>query len=98
MSQVRTLCDIGELCRHYGDTLAWRQLVVQAHTYAMEKPLYYALTFGPGIGHSGRAVRGTEGIAGELWATAAGRTGSITAVARRALLTDDQDTQPLSFL
>ena len=43
VGQVRTLCDIGELCRRYGDVIEWRQLLARAHAYDMEKPLYYSL-------------------------------------------------------
>src|SRR4029453_8351743 len=43
VGQVRTLGDIGELCRCYGDTFGWRQLVARACIYDIQKPLYYAL-------------------------------------------------------
>jgi hypothetical protein len=95
VGQVRTLCDIGELCRHYGDTLAWRQLVVQAHTYAMEKPLYYALRLARELVEAGvpfEVLRELRASFGQLPL----EERAITAVARRALLTDDQNTQPLS--
>ncbi|MGE0702430.1 MAG: nucleotidyltransferase family protein [Vicinamibacterales bacterium] len=42
-SRVRTLCDIGEVCRYYRETLEWTQLIDRACSYGLEKPLYSAL-------------------------------------------------------
>jgi Uncharacterised nucleotidyltransferase len=41
--RVRTLCDIGETCRRYGDAIDWSQLIARACAYDLAKPLYYSL-------------------------------------------------------
>lgn len=42
-ASVKTLCDIHELCRRYGDTIAWGRLVLRAEGYQIAKQLSYAL-------------------------------------------------------
>lgn len=42
-SHVKTLCDIGETCRRYGNVIDWSRLVIQAERYGMAKQLSYAL-------------------------------------------------------
>ena len=91
VGQVRTLCDIGEMCRRYGDVIDWRQLVARARTYDMEKPLYYALRLARemvGAGVPSEALRELRASFGQLPL----EERVITAVARRAILCDDQDT------
>jgi Uncharacterised nucleotidyltransferase len=43
VGRVRTLCDIGETCRHCGDAIDWSELTVRACAYDLAKPLYYSL-------------------------------------------------------
>jgi Uncharacterised nucleotidyltransferase len=43
VGRVRTLCDIGETCRRYGDTIDWRELIARACAYDLAKPLYYSV-------------------------------------------------------
>ena len=43
VGRVRTLCDIGETCRRYGDAIDWNQLIARACAYDLAKPLYYSL-------------------------------------------------------
>src|SRR5258705_354235 len=43
VGHVRTLCDIGEMCRRYGSAIDWSRLVTQAETYGVGKQLYYPL-------------------------------------------------------
>jgi Uncharacterised nucleotidyltransferase len=43
VGRVRTLCDIGETCRRYGDAIDWSQLIARACAYDLAKPLYYSL-------------------------------------------------------
>jgi hypothetical protein len=40
---VRTLCDIAETCKHYGDAIDWTGLSTRACAYGLAKPLYYSL-------------------------------------------------------
>ena len=95
IGHVRTLCDIGEVCRRYRETIEWRQLVARACAYKMEKPLYYAL-------HLAREMVGA-GVPSEVLRELRTSFGQlpleerfISAVARRALLSDDQHTPVLA--
>jgi hypothetical protein len=43
LAHVRTLCDIREMCRRYGNAIDWSRLISQAKTYKVGKGLYYSL-------------------------------------------------------
>jgi hypothetical protein len=43
VGHVRTLCDIGETCRRYGDAIDWGQLVTRAEECRAGKALYCAV-------------------------------------------------------
>ena len=91
VGQVRTLCDIGELCRCYRDTFGWGQLVARACIYDIQKPLYYALRLAREM--VGAAV--PSGVLRELRASFGQlplEEWVIAAVARRAIVCDDQET------
>ena len=95
VGQVRTLCDIGELCRRYRETLEWSQLVGPGMRLTESgKPLYYALRLAQelvGAGVPSRALRDLKASFGQLPL----EERLITTVARRALLSEDQPTDPL---
>ena len=95
IGHVRTLCDIGEVCRRYREAIEWRQLVARACAYKMEKPLYYALRLARelvGAGVPSEALRELRTSFGQLPL----EERIISAVARRALLSDDQHTPVLA--
>ncbi len=66
VDRVRTLCDIGETCRRYGDAIDWNQLIARACAYDLAKPLYYVATGRPAHGDgrsasdSPRSDRGSD--------------------------------------
>jgi Uncharacterised nucleotidyltransferase/Protein of unknown function (DUF5672) len=43
VGHARTLCDIGQMCRRYGDAIDWSQVIAEARAHQTVKPLYYAL-------------------------------------------------------
>ena len=95
IGHVRTLCDIGEVCRRYSEAIEWRQLVARACAYKMEKPLYYALHLARemvGAGVPSEVLRKLRTSFGQLPL----EERAITAVARRALLSDDQHSPVLA--
>ena len=92
---VRTLCDIGEMCRRYGDAIDWSQLIARACAYDLGKPLYYSLRLARelvGAGVPSRALMELRASFGQLPL----EERFIAAVARRALLRDEQHTPRLS--
>jgi hypothetical protein len=93
--QVLTICDIGEVCRRYRETIEWGQLVTRACAYKMEKPLYYALHFSREMVEAGvpsEVLRELRTSFGQLLL----EERFISMVARRALLSDDQHTPVLA--
>jgi Uncharacterised nucleotidyltransferase/Protein of unknown function (DUF5672) len=91
VGQVRTLCDIGELCRCCGNTFEWSQLVSRAGCYDIQKPLYYALCLARemvGAGVPSEVLRELRTSFRQLPL----EERLIAAVARRAIVCDDQET------
>jgi hypothetical protein len=97
LGHVRTLCDIGEVCRQYREALDWSQLVAQARAYEMGRPLYYALRLARelvGAGVPSRALTELRASFGQLPL----EDRFMAAGAPRAILCDDRDPHPLSKL
>src|SRR3954463_6771502 len=91
MGRVRTLCDIGETCRRYGDAIDWSQLIARACAYDLAKPLYYSLRLAQeliGAGVPSQALMALRASCGQLPL----EDRFIAACARRALLRDAQPT------
>jgi len=89
VGHVRTLCDIGETCRRYGDAIAWRDLVTRAAVYNVGKELYYALRLARelvGARVPSHALMELRANLGQLPL----EDRFVAAVARRALLLEDQ--------
>ncbi len=95
VGRVRTLCDIGETCRRYGDTIDWNQLIARACAYDLAKPLYYALSLA-------RELIGARVPSQAVMALRASfyqlplEDHFIAERARRALLRDPQSTSRLA--
>jgi hypothetical protein len=94
---VRTLCDIGETCSRYGNAIDWSRLVTLARAYDVAKQLYHPLRLccdlvGAGV---------PSGVLTDLSASF-GRlpleNRLIAAVARHAILSDDQGIGPPAAL
>ena len=102
MGRVRTLCDIGETCRRYGDAIDWSQLIARACAYDLAKPLYYSLRLAReliGAGVPSQALMALRASFDQLPL----EDRFIAACARRALLRDAQPTcsrlsPPLAFV
>jgi Uncharacterised nucleotidyltransferase len=95
VGRVRTLCDIGETCRCYGDTIDWSQLIARACTYDLAKPLYYSLRLARelvGAGVPSQALMALRASFDQLPL----EDRFIAAGARRALLRDTQSTSRLA--
>jgi hypothetical protein len=94
VGQVRSVCDIGELCRRYGATLEWSQFVARAHSYDIAKPLYYAL----GLAREMAGADVPSWVLKELRASFGQlplEDRLITTVARPAILSEDLAGGPL---
>ena len=95
VGRVRTLCDIGETCRHYGDAIDWSQLIARACAYDLAKPLYYSLRLARelvGAGVPSQALMALRASFDRLPL----EDRFIAAGARRALLRDAQSTSRLA--
>ena len=95
VGRVRTLCDIGETCRRYGDAIDWSQLIARACAYDLAKPLYYSLRLARelvGAGVPSQALMALRASFGQLPL----EDRFIAACARRALLRDAQSTSRLA--
>ena len=66
VGRVRTLCDIGETCRRYGDAIDWNELIARACAYDLAKPLYYSLRLARELVGAGVPSAGAHGVASEL--------------------------------
>jgi Uncharacterised nucleotidyltransferase len=91
IKHMRSLSDIGEICRRYNAAIDWRQLVARACVYELAKPLYYALGMSRefiGAGVPSGALKELRGTFARLPL----KERFIAAVARRAILFDDQAT------
>jgi hypothetical protein len=89
VGRVRTLCDIGETCRLYGDAIEWSQLIGRARAYDLAKPLYYSLRLAQelvGAGVPSQALMALRESFDQLPL----EDRFIAAAARRALLHDAQ--------
>jgi Uncharacterised nucleotidyltransferase len=89
VGRVRTLCDIAETCRRYGDAIDWRQLIARACAYDLAKPLYYSLRLAQelvGAGMPSQALRALRASFAPLPL----EDRLIAAGARRAVLNDAQ--------
>jgi FkbM family methyltransferase len=95
VGRLRTLCDIGEICKRYGDTIDWSQVIARACAYDLAKPLYYSL-------HLARELVGAGVPFQALMALRASfdqlplEDRFIAASARRALLHDAQSPSRLA--
>jgi hypothetical protein len=93
--RVTTLCDIGATCQRLAEAIDWSRFVTLAERYSIGKELYHAL-------HLGRELIGARVPATaftELRATFGQlllEHQLIAATTRRAILSDDQVTGPLS--
>jgi hypothetical protein len=95
VGRVRTLCDIGETCRRYGDEIDWSQLIARACAYDLAKPLYYSLRLAGelvGAGVPSQALMALRASFDQLPL----EDRFIAAGARRALLRDAQSTSRLA--
>jgi Uncharacterised nucleotidyltransferase len=95
VGRVRTLCDIGETCRRYGDTIAWSALIARACSYDLAKPLYYSLRLAQelvGAGVPSQALMALRANFDQLPL----EDRVIAAGARRALLRDEQSPSQLA--
>jgi hypothetical protein len=95
VGRVRTLCDIGETCRRYGDAIDWSQVIARACAYGLAKPLYYSLRLARelvGAGVPSQALTALRASFDQLPL----EDRFITAGARRALLRDAQSTSRLA--
>ena len=95
VGRVRTLCDIGETCRRYGDAIDWSQLIARACAYDLAKPLYYSLRLARelvGAGVPSQALMALRASFDQLPL----EDRFIAAGARRALLRDAQSTSRLA--
>jgi Uncharacterised nucleotidyltransferase len=95
VGRVRTLCDIGETCRRYGDAIEWSQLIERACAYDLAKPLYYSLRLARelvGAGVPSQALMTLRASFVQLPL----EDRFIAAGARRALLRDAQSTSRLA--
>ena len=94
---VRTLCDIGETCRRYGTAIDWSRLVTLARAYDVAKQLYHPLRLCRDLVGAGVP----SGVLTDLSASF-GRLPLedrlIAAVARHAILSDDQAIGPPATL
>lgn len=94
---VRTLCDIGETCRRYADAIDWSRLVMETEAYRVGKELYYALRLARdlvGAAVPSRALAESRASFGQLPL----EDRLIGAVAREAILSEDQATGPPSTI
>lgn len=94
---VRTLCDIAETCRRYGDAIDWPRLVVQAERYQGAKQLAFALRLSrdlAGADVPARALVALRASFGKLPL----EDRFIAAVGRETILADDQAGRPPSQL
>lgn len=95
--RLRTLCDIGEACRCYGGAIDWGRLIMQAERYGAAKQLAYGLRLA-------RELVGAEVPEPALIALRAGfgqlpfEDRLIAAVAREAILADEQAGRPAATL
>jgi hypothetical protein len=92
---LRTLCDIGETCRRYGSAIDWSRLVTRAAAYDVAKQLYYPLRLAGdlvGAGVPSGALTDLRASFGQLPL----EDRFIAAVARHAILSEDQATKPPS--
>ena len=95
VGRVRTLCDIGETCRRYGDAIDWSQLIARACAYDLAKPLYYSLRLARelvGAGVPSQVLMALRANFDQLPL----EDRFIAAGARRALLRDAQSTSRLA--
>jgi hypothetical protein len=95
VGRIRTLCDIGETCRRYGDTIDWSQLIARACAYDLAKPLYYSLRLSRelvGAGVPSQALMALRASFDQLPL----EDRFIAAGARRALLRNAQSTSRLA--
>jgi hypothetical protein len=95
VGRVRTLCDIGETNRRYGDAIDWSQLIERARAYDLAKPLYYSLRLARelvGAGVPSQALLNLRASFDQLPL----EDRFIAAGARRALLRDAQSTSSLA--
>jgi hypothetical protein len=93
--RVRTLCDIGETNRRYGEAIDWSQLIERARAYDLAKPLYYSLRLARelvGAGVPSQALLNLRASFDQLPL----EDRFIAAGARRALLRDAQSTSSLA--
>jgi len=94
---VRTLCDIGSTCSRYGNAIDWSRLVTLARAYDVAKQLYYPLRLCRDlVGASVPSVVLTDLSASFGRLPLEDRL--IAAVARHAILSDDQAMGPPSTL
>jgi Uncharacterised nucleotidyltransferase len=89
VGRVRTLCDIGETCRRYGDAIDWSQLIVRACAYDLAKPLYYSLRLAQELVGAGVPSQALMALRASF-ATLPLEDRVIAAGARRAVLRDAQ--------
>jgi hypothetical protein len=95
MGRVRTLCDIGETCRRYGDTIAWSQLIARACAYDLAKPLYYSLRLAQELVGAGVPSQALMALRASFYQLPL-EDRVIAAGARRALLRDEQSPSQLA--
>src|SRR5262249_27132206 len=94
---VRTLCDIGETCRRYGNAIDWNRLISQAAAYDVAKQLYHSLRLARDL--VGASV--PSSALKDLWARFSQlplEDRFIATVARRAILSEDQSPATASML
>lgn len=92
---VRTLCDIGETCRRYGDAIDWSQLIARACAYDLAKPLYHSLRLARELVGAGVPSQALMALRASFDQLPLGDR-LIAAAARRALLCDAQSTSRLA--
>ena len=95
VGRVRTLCDIGETCRRYGDAIDWSQLIARAWAYDLAKPLYYSLRLARELVGAGVPSQALTALR-ESFDQPPLEDRFIAASARRALLRDAQSTSWLA--
>jgi hypothetical protein len=94
---VKTLCDIGETWRRYGNEIDWRRLVMQAERYQVAKQLSYALNLARDLAGADvptQALAALRASFGQL----PFEDRFIAAVARDAILSENQADTSASTL
>jgi hypothetical protein len=90
---IRTLCDLSETCRRYGQAIDWDHLVSQAEAYQVGKALYYALRLARDLVGASVPAQSLADLR-STFSQLPFEDRFISAVAHEALLAEDPTARP----